>query len=96
MDKILKLLVSECKKFNSIEKISLFGSRARGDFTDKSDYDIAIYGTIPLNDKVNISDICNEQLPTLHKIDVVFINEQKDKSFTDRIESEEIIIYDKI
>lgn len=35
----------------SVVKAVLFGSRARGDCTEKSDYDIAVFGDIPAHEK---------------------------------------------
>lgn len=40
MDELIKRIINIGYK-NKINKIILFGSRSRGDYTDKSDYDIA-------------------------------------------------------
>lgn len=39
----MEQIIETAKKYD-IEKLILFGSRARGDHHDKSDYDIAIIG----------------------------------------------------
>lgn len=44
-DRILREIVSFAKE-HSITKIILFGSRARGTNTERSDIDIAVYGGI--------------------------------------------------
>ena len=42
------ICIEIAKKYN-IDSIGLFGSRARGDFNEQSDYDIFIIGNIDLN-----------------------------------------------
>ena len=42
-EQVIKELKSMAKKCN-IEKIILFGSRARGDFKERSDIDLAVLG----------------------------------------------------
>ncbi|WP_061309272.1 nucleotidyltransferase domain-containing protein, partial [Clostridium botulinum] len=37
-----------CKRYNFIEKVIIFGSRARGDNDVKSDIDIAVYSKKPI------------------------------------------------
>ena len=48
----------------TLKEIILFGSRARGDFDPKSDYDILIIikKTIPISEKIRISEIMNSYL----------------------------------
>ena len=79
----------------SVVKAVLFGSRARGDCTEKSDYDIAVFGDIPAHEKTALRTAAAEELPTLHKIDLIFVQEQSDKAFLQNIEKEGILIYDK-
>ena len=69
-------LLAEISKIgieNNISKIILFGSRARGDNTDKSDYDIAfVSGNISPQLKCTITEQV-EEIDTFHKIDLVFL-----------------------
>ena len=63
-------------KYKNINKVILFGSRARGDNTPKSDYDIAIVSNNLLE-----SDRCSflnevEDIETLNKIDLIFVHER--------------------
>ena len=44
-ERFLSELTNYCVTDPSIEKIVLFGSRARGDFNKRSDIDIALYTT---------------------------------------------------
>ncbi len=77
-----------------VERILLFGSRARGDHSSDSDYDIAVFGD-------NLSDIDRalfcadiEVINTLKKIDVVFIRENTDKLLVRSIQEEGVTIYE--
>lgn len=58
-----------------INKVILFGSRARGDYTAKSDYDIAFVSPfLDANLKNNIKNEL-EELDTLYKTDIVFLKD---------------------
>lgn len=92
--KLLETIVSELKNFRNVEKAVLFGSRARGDCTERSDYDIAIYGGLSNTERACLLLAFDTDLPTLHKIDLIFMCEPHPKKFTDRIEKEGITIYD--
>lgn len=73
MDKILDKIKNAALNYNNINKVILFGSRARGDNTDKSDYDIAVFSNnTDISQHIKfLEDIDN--IDTLNKIDVVFI-----------------------
>ena len=64
-----------------VNKIILFGSRARGDFKDTSDIDIAI--EFLTDDKDNFIKIQTklEELNTLYKFDIVDFRSVKDSKF---------------
>lgn len=69
-EKTIELIINLFKKFQEIEKVMIFGSRAKGNFRNSSDIDFAIYGNI--SDKLchHISSELDE-LPTPYKFDVV-------------------------
>ncbi len=76
MDKVLDYINRTALQYKSINKIILFGSRARGDNTDKSDYDIAVF-----SNNIDVSEQSKfleeiDNIKTLNKIDVVFIKEK--------------------
>lgn len=91
--KLLAAITVELDKHPTIEKVVLFGSRARGDNTERSDYDIAVYGDLPHRERAELRYIFDEELPTLHKIDLIFMQEQTPSKFTENIEKEGIKIY---
>lgn len=84
-----------CKNYSSIEKVLLFGSRARGDSSPRSDYDLAVFGQLSPNEIILVRNAFQEDLPTLHKIDVVFMQTETDEKLTANIEKEGVLIYDK-
>ncbi len=74
MDKVIQDIKEIALKYKSIKKILLFGSRARGDYHDKSDYDIAVFSSDTTEDTAILDDI--ENIDTLNKIDVIFIKKR--------------------
>nr|WP_275299661.1 nucleotidyltransferase domain-containing protein [Clostridium sp. YIM B02506] len=47
---LLEEIIDICKRHDEIEKVVLFGSRARGDNSPKSDIDLAIYANSNFSD----------------------------------------------
>jgi len=79
---------------HSVRKVLLFGSRARGDHSLVSDYDFAIYGD-------GLSDIAKarfsgdvEEIKTLKKIDIVFVDARTPKELLRNILQEGVVIYE--
>ena len=75
-----------------IEKLILFGSRARGDYRETSDIDLAICGG---NGECFAIDV-EEKVPTLLKFDVVDMDKPVQQELVESIEREGIVIYEKI
>jgi len=94
-DKILNYIKTAATGIKNIEKVILFGSKARGDGNDKSDYDIAVFGTLTQKDKTVIEYEIKYEAPTLKKIDLVFFNDCKNEELKKNILKDGIIIYDK-
>ncbi|WFA08546.1 nucleotidyltransferase domain-containing protein [Tissierella sp. Yu-01] len=91
-------LISDIKKLGDkylIDKIILFGSRARGDNKSNSDVDLAIF-TLPgfAHKGFLTSDI--DELNTLLKIDIVFINKDTDIKLLKNIEKEGVLLYERL
>ncbi len=87
-------IINVIKEFGA-NKIILFGSRARGDFKESSDIDIAI--EFLNNDKDNFIKIQTklEDLNTLYKFDIVDFNSLKEDKFKKEILKDGIVIYNK-
>ena len=89
-DRVLRELSSFAQKY-SVTKIILFGSRARGTNTERSDIDIAVYGG---NFDGFYWDV-KEKINSLLMFDIV----QADSSISDElikeIEKDGVVIYEK-
>ena len=88
---VINELIDLAKKYN-IQKLILFGSRARGTFYEKSDIDIAISG----GDKPSFSFDVNENVSTLLEFDIIDLDKNIQKKLRASIENEGIVIYEKI
>ncbi len=83
-----------CSKYSSIKKAVLFGSRARGDNNDRSDYDVAIYfDNKPEHQILTNIDTDIDEIETLLKIDTTIINDSLEPAFLENIKNEGIVIY---
>ena len=68
-------------------KFVIFGSRAKGNFKDNSDIDIAVWGDIDFDKKVKIKDeLTSLDIP--YFIDVVFVNSLLKQELIDSIINE--------
>lgn len=96
MENVLNEIKEIALKYYSINKVVLFGSRARGDNTDKSDYDIAVFSdNIDSLDKIRFSEDM-DNIKTLNKIDIVFIKDRhKGTEIYQNIKNDGVIIMDK-
>ena len=72
-----------------VQKLVLFGSRARGDFRPASDIDLAVYGLDPRNDLAFSADL--DELPTLLKFDMVPIRAGTDAALIAEIEKDGVV-----
>lgn len=74
-----------------LEKLILFGSRARGDHRERSDVDLAVSG----GDVVRFS-LGVEDLPTLLSFDVIDLDSAVQPELLDSIQREGKILYEKV
>ena len=75
-----------------IEKVILFGSRARGDFRRTSDTDIAVTG----GDFARFALDVDEETSTLLEYDIVNLDRDMQDELRESIEKEGRILYEKI
>ncbi|MDD5944818.1 MAG: nucleotidyltransferase domain-containing protein [Clostridia bacterium] len=90
-DTVLNEIRSLAEK-HGVNKVILFGSRARGDYRRTSDIDLAAAGG-------NISEFMldvDEQTSTLLKFDILDLDVPMQKELMDSIEREGIVIYEKV
>ena len=95
MDHVLEQIKSIAIKYK-VDKILLFGSRARGDNTSVSDYDIAVFanGLSDLDKARFCSDV--EELDTLKKIDVVFVDKNISDTLLENLKKDGVVIYEQV
>ena len=89
-DRVLRELSYFAQKY-SIEKIILFGSRARGTNTERSDIDIAVYG----GDFDHFYWDVKEKVHSLLMFDIVQADVTISDELKQEIERDGIIIYEK-
>lgn len=79
-------------KKHRLSKVILFGSRARGDYSRASDIDLAVCGG-------NIDGFAldvEEKTSTLLAFDIIDLNRSLQKNLLRAIESEGVLLYEKI
>lgn len=90
-DKIINSIIVEAKKYG-IKELRLFGSRARGDYDEKSDIDLAAYSGNVDEFKMDIA----EEVPTLLMFDVVDMARSTSKELQEIVDREGIVIYEEV
>ncbi len=92
LDKIVNIIVSQ----KDVDKIVIFGSRARGDFSRSSDIDIAIFSRNWTYKDINlVRNALDEEVRTPLKFDVVHFYDLEKQALKDEIVKDGIVIYDK-
>lgn len=94
-ERFLSELTNYCVTDPSIEKIVLFGSRARGDFNKRSDIDIALYTTNITSSEQNMIEDKILSIPTHLKIDIVFFDRLTKDKLVNNIERNGVILYER-
>lgn len=75
-----------------LERVVLFGSRARGDYHRASDIDLAVWGSSIARFAVDI----DEKTSTLLKYDVVDMGQNISEKLRDSIQREGRVLYEKV
>ena len=83
--------ISTFARKHSVQKVGLFGSRARGDNTERSDIDIAVYG----GDFDAFYWDIKEKVHSLLMFDVVEMDNSVSKDLIGEIQRDGVIIYEK-
>ena len=76
MDKTIEQVKRLAHRYG-VPKLVLFGSRARGDYRARSDYDFAVWGCTP-QQRAQFSDAVENDLDSLYSVDLVFVSEHTD------------------
>ncbi|HEY4032534.1 MAG TPA: nucleotidyltransferase domain-containing protein [Ktedonobacteraceae bacterium] len=94
---IIDKLVEHISAFPSVQKVILYGSRAKGTHNPISDIDIAVAGVKDRREWLcihRLADVEDNQVPTLLKIDLVQL-EHVDPSVQQSIREEGQILYER-
>lgn len=69
-DPVIEQIIERFSKLSTRGRLILYGSRARGDFTDRSDYDLAVANMSELEFNRFLAEMMDPHF-TLLKIDVI-------------------------
>ncbi len=83
--------ISRFARSAGVEKIVLFGSRARGNNTERSDVDLAVYG----GDFDSFYWNIQENVHSLLMFDLVNVDEGISRDLEEEIERDGIVLYEK-
>lgn len=84
------------ENYPEVEKAYIFGSRAKGNFKNGSDVDIAIEGAnVPYDTVVKISGILNEETIMPYMFDVLDYHAINNQDLTDHIDKNGVLFYKK-
>ncbi|WP_035587191.1 nucleotidyltransferase family protein [Hippea jasoniae] len=90
INQLVDIIISEV----DVEKIAIFGSMARGDFTQSSDIDVALFG-VDRGNVMLVRDRLNEKLNTLRDVDLVVFEELKNDALKSKILKEGVVVYER-
>lgn len=90
-DKVMEDIITTAKK-NGIKKVILFGSRARGTHTDRSDIDLAASGGSVLDFYYDLE----EEARTLLLFDVVNLNNGISSELQAEINKDGVVLYEEV
>lgn len=90
--RIVDEIVDIASNFDGIEKVLIFGSRARCDNSFKSDIDLAIYSQESISEFI---EQIETRTTTLLEFDYSNMNAITDKLFIEQVQKEGIVIYEK-
>ncbi len=89
--KVIQEIIELAKK-NHVDKVILFGSRARGDYKERSNIDLAFFGGQGNNFILDV----DEETSTLLEFDVINMDRPVKKELLEAIKREGVVIYEKV
>ncbi|HLR76442.1 MAG TPA: nucleotidyltransferase domain-containing protein [Balneolaceae bacterium] len=95
-EKTYQLLLETFDQFSEINAVLIFGSRAKGDYRNGSDIDLAVKGE-DMNPSLvfKLKNLFNERLPIPYKVDVVSFDNLTHKALKDHITRRGKLIFSK-
>ena len=93
MDKTIKQVKQLAYRYG-VQKLVLFGSRARSDHHARGDYDFAVWGCTP-QQRAQFSDAVENDLASLYSVDLVFVSEHTAAALLQNIKKDGICLLDR-
>jgi len=93
-DKTLELINKFFSSIDDIELVKIFGSRARGNYRNSSDIDLAVW--IKDSSKINRIKFELEELPLPYKFDLVDYNNIDNQNLKTSIDEDGITLYQRL
>ena len=93
-DKTINLINEIFAGYSGIEKVLIYGSRARGDYRNGSDIDLTIIGDISFQDKTRISGLIYN-LPIPYTCDLSIFKDIKNENLVEHIERVGLVFYER-
>ena len=92
---IIDTITKHIGRYPHVEKVVLFGSRARGDEEDRSDIDIAVVGSeITRSEWLEMREYVEEKARTLLSIELVRLDDASEK-LKEIVQGEGVVLYER-
>lgn len=97
LDVFIVQKLRELARQHDVDKIVLFGSRARGGSHSRSDIDLAVWGLHDAVRYLDFQEAVEEQVPTLLRFDIVDMDGfSVSDTLRDEIKKDGVLIYEKV
>ena len=93
-DKTIEAINGIFSRYPGIDKVIIYGSRARGDYENGSDIDLTICGGVSLDDKFRISGQIDD-LPIPYTCDLSIFHGIKNENLVEHIERVGQVFYER-
>ena len=92
---LVERLVALAQQTAKVERLLLYGSRARGDYTNRSDIDLAL--DAPAMDIIDFADflVALNNLPCLFKIDLLRLQDLQNPALHEQIAQDAITLFSR-
>lgn len=90
-EKVVREIIRLAKE-NEVEQVILFGSRARGDYKERSDIDLAFIGGFSSQFILDV----DEKTSTLLQFDIIDLEKPVREELRESIQREGIVLYEKV
>lgn len=95
-ERVQRFMAEKALQYPVIEKVLIFGSRARGDARERSDFDLAVIAPgMKQSTWSRFALEVGEDIPTLCGVDLLLLNDTISRPMRARIEEEGVIIYER-